>query len=252
MVIIIGAGLKKKILVYSIIRDEERFLDRYYNQLKDMVSEFTDYDFYLSLYENDSKDKTLKILKSKDWSFFKEFSLISEKLGTPAFGAVMAEERVKNLSTARNKAIGAKDFLFNADYVMMIESDMRFDNDVIRQILEFETVEPEFDIVSGITIRENGQLYDSWATRLKAKFISHKHSKGLDFETLPYDKYYSTSNGVCLYRAEPFREGARYGWINTLTRQPDCDTVVVCQEFHKRGYKNIYIIHTAKIYHEFA
>lgn len=240
---------KPVILVYSIIRNEGRYVDRYHKQLCDMVNKFKDYEFVLSIYENDSSDDTVEKIKSKDWSCFSDFHFVSEKLNKKDFGSTKHSERVKNLSIARNKAIEAKDFLQRADYVMMVESDMRFDNTVIEKILNFKNVEPDFDIVSGLTVN-NHPVYDSWATRKSARFTSHEEVRRYDFTSKPYDRYYATSNGVCLYRAEPFREGVRYGWINSVTERFDCDTVVVCQNFIKKGYENIYIIHDAKIYHE--
>ncbi len=240
---------KPTILIYSIIRNEAKYINRYYKQLKEIVKTFKEYDFYLSIYENDSTDGTDAWLKKKDWSFFKDFEIQSERLGTTDYGSVRAEDRVKNLSIARNKAILAKDFLEKSDYVMMVESDMRFSMGTVNQILNFKDLEPDFDIVSGLTVN-NHPIYDSWATRKKARFTSHKDVRAFDVTSKPYDKYYATSNGICLYRAQPFKEGARYGWINPITKEFDCDTVVVCQNFHKLGYDKVYIIHTAKIYHE--
>lgn len=240
---------KPKILVYSIIRNEARYFKTFYNQLKNMVDGFPEYEFYLSLYENDSDDGTKQELFSKDWSFFAGVSIISENLFTKNYGSVKDGERVKNLSIARNKAIEASNFLEFADYVMMVESDMEFSNDVVGKILNFKNIEPDFDIVSGFTIR-NGTLYDQWATRKTPHYIPRVNGVDADYKDREYEKYYSTSNGICLYRAEPFREGVRYGWINTVTGEPDCDTVVVCQNFHALGYNNIYILHHAEIYHE--
>lgn len=240
---------KPVILVYSVVRDEANYIDRYHSQLKDMVETFKDYEFVLSVYENDSTDGTPELIKKKDWSFFSDVSIISERLKTNKYGSVKSRDRVRNLSIARNKAIEAKDFLSRADYIMMVEFDMRFSTDVVKQILEFKNLEPDFDIVSGLTVN-NHPIYDSWATRKGPRFTSHEEVRLFDITSKPYDKYYATSNGVCLYRAEPFREGVRYGYINLVTKKFDCDTVVVCQDFHKFGYENIYIIHTAKIYHE--
>jgi hypothetical protein len=240
---------KPKVLVYSVIRNESKYIDRYYDQLKQMVDTFPNYEFFLSIYENDSIDGTPELIGEKDWSFFSDFSFVSEKLHTNNYGSVKSKDRVKNLSIARNKAIEAKDFLQKADYVMMVESDMRFDMDTIRQILEFKKLEPDFDIVSGLTVN-NHPIYDSWATRKGPRFTSHEEVRKFDTTSKPYDWYYATSNGVCLYRAQPFRDGVRYGYINTVTNKFDCDTVVVCQNFHNAGFENIYIIHTAKIYHE--
>jgi hypothetical protein len=240
---------KPTVLVYSVIRNESRYIDRYYDQIREMVSTFPKYNFILSIYENDSTDDTVAKIQSKDWSFLEDFSFISEKLMTKNYGSVKSKDRVRNLSIARNKAIEVPGFLDRSDYVMMIESDMRFDMKTMKQILEFEKLEPNFDIVSGLTVN-NHPVYDSWATRKGPRFTSHEEVRLYDVTSKPYDKYYATSNGVCLYRAQPFRDGVRYGYINPVTNKFDCDTVVVCQNFHKAGFDNIYIIHTAKIYHE--
>lgn len=245
----VKAQERLKVLVYSIIRNEAKFIDGYYNRLRMMVKALPNYEFYLSLYENDSTDGTKQKLLSKDWSFFAGVSIISEDIKTKDYGSVKDEDRVKNLSIARNKAIEAGGFLKFVDYILMIESDMIWDVSVVKKIFSFKKKEPDFDIVSGITIRNKG-LYDSWATRKTPEFIPNKPVLEPNYRIKAYDKYYSTSNGLCLYRAEPFREGVRYGWINTVTKEADCDTVVVCQYFHERGYSNIYILHDAEIYHE--
>jgi GT2 family glycosyltransferase len=244
-----GIMTKPVIFVYSIIRNEARYIDRYYDQLRAMVTALPEYEFILSIYENDSSDGTPQLIKNKDWSFFTDFEITSERLRTRDYGSVKLAQRVKNLSIARNKALAVKDFMKRADYVMMVESDMRFDVGTVRQILEFRKLEPDFDIVSGLTVN-NHPVYDSWATRKSAEFTSHVEVRKYDFTSKPYDRYYATSNGICLYKAQAFRDGAKYGWMNEVTKEFDCDTVVVCQNFQKLGYDKIYILHTAKIYHE--
>lgn len=240
---------REKVLVYSIIRNESKYMNAYHNKLVEMVETFPEYEFYLSIYENDSTDGTKQKILNKDWSMFSGVSIISEDIATKDYGSVKDETRVKNLSIARNKAIEAGGFLEFVDYIMMIESDMTFDMDAVDKILSFKNVVPDFDIVSGITIR-NKRLYDQWATRHKPEYDEGIYPIADDYKMKSYDKYYSTSNGICLYRAEPFREGVRYGYINNVTGEFDCDTVVVCQNFHDRGYSNVYIIHDAEIYHE--
>jgi glycosyltransferase involved in cell wall biosynthesis len=240
---------KEKVLVYSIIRNESKYMNSYHNKLIEMVSSFPEYEFYLSLYENDSTDGTKQKIMAKDWSMFAGVSIISENIATQDYGSVKDETRVKNLSIARNKAIEAAGFLDFVDYIMMIESDMEFDMKAVEKILNFKNIVPDFDIVSGITIR-NKRLYDQWATRKGPKYEENVYPIADDYKMKSYDKYYSTSNGICLYRAEPFREGVRYGYINTITGEFDCDTVVVCQNFQDRGYDGVYIIHDAEIYHE--
>lgn len=247
--VVLESEKKKKVLLYSIIRNEERFMNQYYSNLKKIVNEIKDYEFYISIYENDSTDKTRSILMSKDWSFVKNFSFISETLKTNDYNSVKDPDRVKNLSIARNKAIEVSDWLDKVDYVMMIESDFTFTVESVRKLLDFEKLEPDFDIVSAMSIR-GGNLYDAWATRKGPVFVKNKQEIDANWKRTPYGKYYSTSNGICLYRAKPFQEGARYGWINNVTNEYDCDTVIICQDFYDRGYRNIFIMHNNPVYHE--
>ncbi len=239
---------KEKVLIYTIIRNRSSHVNKYYNQIKDIVENFKDYEFYLSIYENDSDDGTKEKLFRQDWSFLSGVSIISENINTKYFESVKSGERVKNLALARNKAIEAGGFLDQVDYVMMIESDIDFDLSSVEKVLNFKKIEPNFSIVSTISIK-NKRLYDWWATRKQAKYLDEYPLED-GYKKKPYDRYYSTSNGICLYRANPFQNGIRYGWINTVTKEEDCEMVVVCQLFAEYGYDNIYIIHNAEIYHD--
>lgn len=240
---------KDKILLYSIIRNESGHMDSYHNKLVNIVKNFPNVEFYLSIYENDSTDGTKQKIASKDWSVFPHVSIISEDVQTKFYGSVKDGDRVRNLSIARNKAIEAGGFINDVDYVMMVEADVEFDMNVVSKILNFKNVVPDFDIVSGITIRKK-RLYDQWATRKQPVYDEGIYPIADDYKMKAYDQYYSTSNGICLYRAKPFQDGIRYGWINKVTNEFDCEMVVVCQSFHERGHSGVYIIHDAEIYHE--
>jgi len=232
---------KEKVLIYSIVRNIEDKFDQYYFQIKKIVGAFPEYDFYFSVYENDSSDKTKKLLYSTDWSFFKGSSVITENLNTEFFGSVKNATRVENLSNARNKAITAGGFIDEVDYVLMVEGDLRFDIRSVRELLNFKTIKPNFDIVSAVSIRKNGTHYDWWATRTTAKFVPERSELDPKYKLKHYGEYYSTSNGLVLYRAKPFKEGVRHGWINSVTKEFDCEMVVLCQNFRAKGYNNIYI-----------
>lgn len=240
------------ILIYSVIRDRGFFIDKYYEQLKNIVNKFPQYNFYLSIYENDSIDTTKEKLLSKDWSIFKDSCIVSEDLGTKAFGSVQNEQRIINLSNARNKAVFECGFLDICDYVMMIEGDVEFDMNAIEMLLNFKEEDPNLDIVSTVSLFINHlgyeTLWDSWATRYKkdGRIVNnlvdgYVHKK--------YHRYYSTSNGVCLYKAEPFKKGAKHSWISPATNDFDCEMVVLCEYFHQLGHDNIYILHNAKAFH---
>jgi hypothetical protein len=220
----------------------------YYRQIKNIVKTFHEYNFLLSIYENDSNDKTKEYLKNLDWSFV-ENSIVMENINTDYFTSDDgSKERVSILANARNKAIEAKDFLERSDYVLHIEGDMIFDIKSISNILKFKNYEPDFDAVSSVSLRgKRGSHYDTWGTRR-----DNVELKGTLFDgwkSRNYEKYYATSNGICLYKSEPFKKGARHGWLNKTLGHHDCEMVVLCDEFHRLGYNNIYILYKSFAWH---
>ena len=239
---------KEKILISSIIRNDEDFFINYYHRVVSMVSYFPDYEFYLSIYENDSTDETKKLMQNCDYSMFKGVSLISENLGTKFYGSTKDEDRVKNLAKARNKALEGGGFLIDVDYVLVIDADVEFKMPSVKKILDFKNKEPEFNIVSSATLRRD-RLYDAWATRESHSFDPGIQEKFETYRKEPFKKYYSVSSGFCLYRALPFKQGARWGHINLITQKADCEMVVICQNFSKMGYNGIYMVHDAVMNH---
>ena len=232
---------KEKVLLYSIVRNIEPKFDQYCQQIKKIVKTFPEYEFYLSIYENDSSDRTKSRLHTTDWSFLNGVSVVTENIQTDFYGSVKDPVRVENLSNARNKAIVAGGFLDKADYVLMVEGDLSFSMVSVRELLSFKDIKPNFDIVSAVSFRKNGAHYDWWATRTGPVYQQGASELDPDYARKHYGEYYSTSNGLVLYRAKPFQEGVRHGWINTVTKEFDCEMVVLCQNFRAKGYNNIYI-----------
>jgi hypothetical protein len=236
-----ASSKKEGVLLYSIVRNIEPKFDQYYQQIKKIVKSFPEYEFYLSIYENDSTDRTKSRLHTTDWSFLKGVSVVTENIDTEFYGSVKDPVRVENLSKARNKAIEAGGFLSKVDYVLMVEGDLAFNILSVKELLNFKDIKPDFDIVSAVSIRKNGTHYDWWATRTGPVYKPGASELDPEYSRKHYGEYYSTSNGLVLYRAKPFQEGVRHGWINTVTKEFDCEMVVLCQNFRAKGYNNIYI-----------
>lgn len=239
----------KTIMIYSIIRNRESHMPTYYAQIKGIVKRFPEIKFLLSIYENDSTDDTKNLINSFDWSFV-ENSIVMENINTQYFTSESgSKERVSILADARNKALEAKDFLERSDYVLHIEGDVVFDIKSIENILKFEHSEPDFDIVSSVSLRGRRKFshYDTWGTRRDS--VEEKGTLFDGWRERKYEKYYATSNGICLYKSEPFKKGARHGWFNKTLGHHDCEMVVVCDEFHRLGYHNIYILYKAFALH---
>jgi glycosyltransferase involved in cell wall biosynthesis len=232
---------KEKVLLYSIVRNIEPKFDQYYHQIKKIVKAFPEYEFYLSIYENDSTDRTKARLHTTDWSFLNGVSVVTENIQTDFYGSVKDPVRVENLSRARNKAIEAGGFLDNVDYILMVEGDLAFSTTSVKELLNFKDIKPNFDVVSAVSIRKNGTHYDWWATRTGPVYKPEASELDPEYSRKHYGEYYATSNGLVLYRAKPFKEGVRHGWINTVTKEFDCEMVVLCQNLRAKGYNNIYI-----------
>jgi hypothetical protein len=167
--------------------------------------------------------------------------VVTENIQTDFYGSVKDPVRVENLSNARNKAIEAGGFLDKVDYVLMVEGDLAFSMVSVRELLNFKDIKPNFDVVSAVSIRKNGTHYDWWATRTGPVYKPGASELDPEYARKHYGEYYSTSNGLVLYRAKPFQEGVRHGWINTVTKEFDCEMVVLCQNLRAKGYNNIYI-----------
>lgn len=238
---------KKTIFIYSIIRNREDRVERFYAQVKEVVKMHPEYNFLFSLYENDSTDSTKEKIRSYDWSFV-EHEIIMENIGTPYFGSTNEEMRVKILADARNKALEAKDFLSRSDYVLMLESDMGFSMQSIDRILQFTKKEPDFDVVSSRSLMgKTNALYDTWGTRRDSMEI--RGDLFHDWKKHKYQKYYATSNGICMYNSQPLKDGIRYGYFNKTLGRYDCEMVVICDELQRAGYSNIYILYSATSLH---
>lgn len=238
----------KTVLISSIFRNSEKSLSRYHQQLKLLVKDIPEYRFRLSLYENDSIDNTKEIIDSLDWNFLDDISIIKENINTTAYGSVMVEDRVKNLAFARNKTLEAKNFLNESDYVLSIEADITYDSLCIKRLLWFKE-NFNVDIISAASffINKSGKkkLYDQWATRRTAD----EEIGNLLKSDKEQERYYSTFNCVCLYDAEPLKQGIRFHWYNDRLKKFDCDTAVICEKFHEKGRHEIYIDHLAECWH---
>lgn len=238
------------ILICSIFRNREHHIERWFSQIKKIVNTFVDFNFSISVYENDSTDSTreklINIFNSSDMDMFDSKRLQYEELQTNYFGSIKDEQRVKNLANARNKCLNADSLdLAKFTKILFIEPDFSYSLEDSIKILNADSVhQTKFDIISGLSFFR-GNFYDSWATRKTdldlESFVSHKES---------IENFWSTFNGFCLYNAKPFIEGIRFQWFNKRLKIYDCDTAVICEEFREKGYNNIVIDCSARFEHQ--
>lgn len=232
----------KNILISTIVRNEIKFLDLWYAQLKAMVERYKgEFNFFLSVYENDSQDGSALKLNSFDFSFFGNTRIVHERLNTPYFIGGMHPTRTMLLGAARNESIYGFKFLDHMDFILSIEPDTRYDIEKAGILLcDHEKIYgKKFDILSGKSIHVNApeRIYDSWGTRI-TDGVEAWHEGDNVFGGL--EPLWSTFNCFVLYNAEPIKKRITFGGFNERLKKPDCDTVVICENFRKNGYDKIF------------
>lgn len=227
------------VLICSIIRNRKDFLFGWKDLILCLTDENPGITFDLSVYENDSTDGTKEYLRSITPELEAELNKVcitSVDEHKPYFGSVRDEERVKLLAAARNKTLDQID-LSIYDKIVFMEPDINFNPSGLSQLFYTDD-----DICSPYSLhpieyQNHRWIYDSWATRLNIADDIFKGPRILEMpDVLPVQ---STFNCFCVYRAKPFKEGARFSGINPITNNWDCDTTNICGEFIQRGYIKI-------------
>lgn len=260
------------ILISTIIRDSIRSIDIWFDQINRIIDLCPNDKFYLSVYENDSVDGTKEKLKSFNYKKIEKCFITSENLGEIKYPSVSCENRVKLLASYRNKTLNQVENIQIFDKILSIEPDILYiPEDVIKLIFS------DFDIYSGFSLRcryedisnlnfntelwiknLEEKLYSGWTHGVRDGWATRKNDteiNGIIDEKAYFDLYkddvplQSTYSSFAVYNPMPIKNGARFGFINEKYNKFDCDTAVICQEFNKLGYNNIYMNKNIKILH---
>ncbi len=134
------------------------------------------------------------------------------------------------------------------DRVIVIEPDVEYTMDVADKIINCEArYGQKFDIFSGKSVHfGRDAIYDSWATR---KTPDQPWWLDSDGETQGLEKLWSTYHCFCNYSAEVIRKGGLFGGFNERKNVSDCDTVVICENFHKLGHHEIFWDTRLQVHH---
>jgi len=269
-----------KILICTIIRNAELTIPRWWKKLTQITKIYPQIEFSLSVYENDSADNSKNMLndlvKNNCRNYFSETFLNMEDIQTTFYQSVAHGDRVVNLANARNHCFEQVTDLSNYDYAMSVEVDSDFVVTGLKPL--FDNVK-NWDILSGCSYvseemndsseqaLEYSRFYDHWATRLTENEdmwncvinpnqplfkspLSDLHPKKLCSKIDGIVEVYSTFNLVCLYRMKPIIEGHRFGGYSERLKSFDCDTTVICENFHKGGYSRIGMLPYVEIYND--
>jgi hypothetical protein len=236
------------ILICSIVRNEARHLDRWYSQLKRTVVSLPEHTFTLSVYENDSDDGSSAKIQSFDWSFLSSYVIVNAKLNCPFFVGGKHPARTELLAYVRNQCMNNSPFLAQMDKVLWIEPDIEYTHDAIDRIINHEKYyNIKTDVFTGKSVHPGTDgIYDSWGTRRTPNQTDWIDG---DEDGDRLQPMWSVFNCLVIYNAEPIKRGIMFGGVNKRTGQPDCDTVVIVENFRANGYDKIFWHKDIKITH---
>jgi hypothetical protein len=231
------------ILICSIIRNEARFLDTWHAQIKEIATTFKDDSISLSVFENDSTDGSFAKLAAYDWSFLSNYTLTSHKLNAPFFHGGKHPQRTQLLAACRNRCISQFPFLKDVCHVLFIEADITYTIDVADKIIHHEKHYGQaFDVFTPKSVHADrpgpNNIYDSWGTRKTQNDVDW-HDE-YDQNTAGHTPMWAVFHCFMMLNAEPIKKSIAFGGFNERLGIPDCDPVVLCENFRKAGYDKIY------------
>lgn len=236
------------ILYVGLVRNAGSILENNIDYIYKHKKLFKNLD--LLIYENDSTDNTKSILEIAH----KKYNLyyVSENLDTKQYGPVKVRERIKLLSSYRNKCINKINELvannnINPDYIVVIDLDFKeYYNEGIIHSLGWMNENPQTKACAGNSFEPKtfGNYpitwnYDSWAFRLNWWEDLQNYNNPNTHQDLMYwfglwippvgsdpIKVNSAFGGSCIYKSNYY--------LNSKYDSYDCEHVC----FHKYLYDN--------------
>jgi hypothetical protein len=244
--------MSKKVSVFCIWRDSENTIYKTLKQLENLES-IDGFEFSYFFYENDSKDKTVDILK--EWLSKRSGNIKTEILNASKFGSTTDPERMKFLCECRNKC---KNLALDnkSDYSLLIDSDIEFNNDNF--LLQIESLNKiDNAVMTTANVRQNipdltfntslDSYYDTYA------FRDGYGNNGLYWSDSPFIR---KENRLGWMLGQPQITMSSFGGFaiiksnifNKIKWHSDfhCDHVNMCYDISRHG--SIYIIPRSKVY----
>lgn len=249
------------IIICSIVRNAESGLKRNIPQIRALCRLFKDYRVFV--YENDSKDKSKKILE--EWQLsdpthvFVSLNMTHAASTIPSASEAgkvnpyYSRKRIKKMANLRNTYMEFVDKEgWTADYMMVVDLDVawiRVDN----ILSSFER--DDWDAVTAyghsLSPKLRRRCHDSYAltelgdennpqTEYKTKMLSEKYAKiYLDNKWI---RVFSAFGGLAIYRFECVK-GLRYEALenNDIRVEVKCEHFSIYKQMADSGYDKVYI-----------
>ena len=164
----------KVLAVLSLWRNSSEYIERSLAQFEKAEEHLKAYGIscVYSFFENDSTDDTPVILLN--WLKGRIGLLISERINSPKWGSIASIERVKYQARYRNIALEPLNSYYNYDYLLVADSDVYWEPDLISKMIERLDEHPTWGMVSPNTVQnvrdyigdtEKESYFDSWSLK---------------------------------------------------------------------------------------
>jgi len=170
---------KKEVLIISMFKNGEMFINRFFESLNNMISYSMNNGYSLKLFfiESDSDDNTHELI-IKNLNELRYLHTNNENFDYDIVKLDISDnlDRFDKLAILRNMSI--KLGLENEDYVMMIDSDVVFDKDLLDKLYT-SLSNSDYDVISPLVFIEdfrdygNSYFYDTLAFIKDGECFSH-------------------------------------------------------------------------------
>ncbi len=225
---------RTRVVIAGLARDVAATLATTIEQIESTGEMFLDYA--VAIYENDSEDGTLVMLR--EWSECNpRVTILSENLERPRWGSVTDRRRTDDLAYYRNRLHDLICAQFpEFDAVIILDMDLQsWSRDGLADTFAWE----DWDVMgsNGITLWQGRPVYlDAWAMRALGHPEAHVH-KYVNFAILPrgvpLQPVLSCFGGLAVYAMDAFKKGVYDG--------ADCEHVTFHESLRKAGHARIFL-----------
>lgn len=164
----------KTVAILSLWRNSEECAERSLSQFEaaENVLKEKNIKCIYAFFENDSKDDTPVILLK--WLKNRIGYLISERIHAPKWGSVASLDRVRYQARYRNLALEPLNTYYNYDYLLVADSDVKWEPDLPSKMIERLDEHPSWGMVSPNTVQNvrdyvgdtnQASYFDSWSLK---------------------------------------------------------------------------------------
>lgn len=164
----------KVLAILSLWRNSSEYIQKTLNQFKaaEELLQERNISCVYSFFENDSTDNTPGILLT--WLQKRIGLLTSERIHAPKWGSVASLERVRYQARYRNIALEPLNSYYNYDYLLVADSDVDWEPDLILKMIDCLDENPTWGMVSPNTVQNVVDFvggtsalsyFDSWSLK---------------------------------------------------------------------------------------